>query len=294
MTASTDADLAALQRACALAELRFSTATLLHRHATAVYLLEPLPVVARVSSGQDNRSRARTAARIAQWLNELSFPAAAPVDVHQPIEIGEQTVTFWHYYPQHDRPAPDAAHLGALLRDLHQLPDVPPVPLEPYEPLVSLGTVLASAASLDDEDRTWVQHRRSHLLDAYRDLSSILGHGFIHGDAYPGNTLWDGTRVVLGDWDEVVYGPRELDLTNTQQGARFGRSAAERERFSTAYGWDVTRWPGYPVLREIRELHTLAVYIRRSDHGDCAAAAELKHRLRTLRTGDTSADWHTV
>ena len=294
VTSSTDVDHAALRRACALAELSYSSATLLHRHATAVYLLEPLPVVARVSSGQDNRNRARTAVRIAQWLNEQSFPAVAPVDVDQPVEIGEQTVTLWHYYSRHGRPAPGAEYLGELLRGLHQLPDLPPVPLEPYEPLASLGTALASATSLNGDDRKWVQHRRSRLLDAYRGLNSTLGHGLVHGDAYPGNTLWDGKRVVLGDWDEVAYGPRELDLTNTHQGARFGRSTAECERLSTAYGWDVTRWQGYRVLCELRELHTLAVCIRRSDRGDSVAVAELEHRVRTLRTDDTSAGWHTA
>ncbi len=50
------------------------------------------------------------------------------------------------------------------------------------------------------------------VLTAYRQVDSALGLGFIHGDAYPGNTLWDGERVRLGDWDEVARGPRELDL----------------------------------------------------------------------------------
>jgi hypothetical protein len=44
----------------------------------------------------------------------------------------------------------------------------------------------------------------------------------------------------------------------------------------------------------LRELHTLAVYIRRSDRGDSVAVAELEHRVRTLRTDDTSAGWHTA
>lgn len=29
----------------------------------------------------------------------------------------------------------------------------------------------------------------------------------------------------------------------THRGARFGRSAEERQAFTAAYGWDVTSWP---------------------------------------------------
>lgn len=122
----------------------------------------------------------------------------------------------------------------------------------------------------------------------------MLGEGFIHGDAYPCNMLWDGDHAVLGDWDEVAHGPRELDLVNTHQGARFGRDLAERKAFTAAYGWDVTSWSGFPTLRAMRDLHTLAVYIERSDSGDALAATELQHRLTTLRHGDAMARWRAT
>ncbi len=115
----------------------------------------------------------------------------------------------------------------------------------------------------------------------------------IHGDAYPGNTLWDGDRAILGDWDEVAFGPRELDLINTHQGARFGRGLTERTAFSDAYGWDATRWSGYPTLRAMRDLHTLAAYIERGQT-DPRAAAELRHRIRTLRDRDLAARWRAA
>lgn len=59
----------------------------------------------------------------------------------------------------------------------------------------------------------------------YARLDFPLGYGWIHGDAYPGNTLWDSDEALLADWDEVGTGPRELDLVNTHQGARFGDPA---------------------------------------------------------------------
>ena len=49
-----------------------------------------------------------------------------------------------------------------------------------------------------------------------------LPAGMIHGDAWRGNLLRDGHRVVLADWDEVSTGPREIDLVPTLQGTRFG------------------------------------------------------------------------
>ena len=177
-----------------------------------------------------------------------------------------------------------------MLRQLHRLP-VPPVELRPYRPLQTLGDTIEHSTVLPDSDRHWLATRRKELLDAYASLSFPLGTGFIHGDAYPGNTLWDGDRPLLGDWDEVGTGPRELDLINTHQGARFGRTALERQQFTDAYGYDVTAWPGFPVLREMRDLHSLASYIRLADAGDEHAHAQLAFRLGTLETGDDQATW---
>jgi aminoglycoside phosphotransferase (APT) family kinase protein len=130
------------------------------------------------------------------------------------------------------------------------------------------------------------------LLDEYARLDFPLGYGWIHGDAYPGNLLWDGDRPLLGDWDEVGTGPRELDLVNTHQGARFGRPGAERDAFTEAYGYDITEWPGFSILREMRDLHTLGSYIRLADTGNERAVTELDFRLDTLKRGHTDAQWN--
>jgi len=73
---------------------------------------------------------------------------------------------------------------------------------------------------------------------------------------------------------------------------RFGRSAAERHAFTDAYGWDVSAWPGYSTLREIRDLHTLGAFIERTNRDDAAATAELRHRIATLRANDRQSLWH--
>lgn len=111
----------------------------------------------------------------------------------------------------------------------------------------------------------------------------------LHGLATPPvelpryNLLWDGARVVLGDWDEASVGPRELDLVNTYQGVRFGRTERQLREFAEAYDYDVTQWPGFSTLRAIRDLHTLGAYLRRGDQGDRLARQQVMHRVETLR-----------
>jgi hypothetical protein len=289
-TAVTDD--AILHAACARAGLDSSSAAPLHRHATSVWLLRDLDVVVRIDHS-GNQGRADRAVTVTRWLVSQDFLATEPIDVDQPVDVDSTPVTFWRHYPQDGRPAPGAGALGALLRQLHVLPK-PPVTLDDYEPLTHLGNALQADLPLPDDDRTWLAERRLQLLDAYDLLDSSLGVGFVHGDAYPGNTLWDGRLVRLGDWDEIARGPRELDLVNTHQGARFGRSAAERQAFTDAYGWDVTAWPGFPVLRDMRDLHTLGAFLERAAHGDQGAIAELRHRVDILRVGSSEVQWHSI
>jgi hypothetical protein len=288
---TTTKTLAVLHEACSCTGLTASDAVALHQHAATLYLVEAERVVIRLNHDADDRKRAQTTVELTRWLSRQDFPSVASTDVDQPLDFDDYTVTFWHYYPQHDRPKPTADHLGAILRQLHALP-TPPVELHPYQPLKNFGDTVAASTSLSAHDRAWLRAQRTELLGEYERLEFPLGHGWIHGDAYPGNTLWDDDRALLGDWDEIGTGPRELDLVNTHQGARFGRPQAERHAFTAAYGYDITAWPGFPVLREMRDLHTLGSYIRLADAGNERAAIELDFRLDTLKRGDSDAQWN--
>jgi aminoglycoside phosphotransferase (APT) family kinase protein len=286
-----EAEQAVLRAACDHAGLDAAAARPISRHATSVYLLDD-QIVARIHRSSDDRGAANTAAAVTRWLVEQGYPATSPAS--DPVDLDDVTVTFWLYYAQDGRTPPGADHLGQLLRQLHDLPQ-PPVALHNYQPLERLGTALEqTGAALDATERRWLSDRRGELIAQYNALQSELGIGWVHGDAYPGNTLWDGDRAIVGDWDEVAIAPRELDLVNTHQGARMGRSAGERQAFTDAYGWDVTAWPGWPVLREMRDLHTLGAYIQRADAGDTNAAGELRHRVQTLMSGDVRARWHSA
>ncbi|AZS75753.1 hypothetical protein DDE74_37055 [Streptomyces lydicus] len=119
------------------------------------------------------------------------------------------------------------------------------------------------AAALAPSDREWIPDRSDELLEAYAHRDFPLGQGLVHGDTYPGNTLWDGSAARLNDWDEAATGPRKAGLANAFQGVRFGPTATQLRSFSDAYGYDLADWPGLSVLTELRDLHTLGSFIRR-------------------------------
>ena len=152
--------------------------------------------------------------------------------------------------PAPTSPPPGPSDLGRLLRQLHQI-DPPPVSSPVYRPLVPVRQAIESSHVIDEDERAWLRNRCEELLASYDQLSFPLPAGLIHGDAWQGNLLRDGPRVVLADWDEVSTGPREIDLIPTLQGTRFGLPQAQRDAFIAAYGHDIRTWDGYRILCEI-------------------------------------------
>ncbi len=260
-------------------------ARLIRLFATAVYHLPDAGAVARIAqvTSPDIVTRLATSVQVTRWLAGLGFPTVEPLPVDQPIVVDGCAVTFWRYLRQ-EGPLLVPADLGRLLRRLHQL-ETPPMPLPGYRPLVTVRRAIESSRAINGNERAWLRNRCTQLVNAYDQLSFPLQAGLIHGDAYRGNLLHDGHRVVLSDWDEVSTGPREIDLIPTVQGTRFGLSEHEREAFIAAYGRDLRTWSGYPVLHEIREISTMSALLR-EDRANVAALQELRVRLRSLRTGN--------
>lgn len=276
---------AAMQYAAGQCGLDPRGARLIRLFATAVYHLSAADAVARVAqvTSPDAVARLATSVNLTRSLAEIGFPTVEPLPVDQPAIAHGCAVTFWRYLPQ-DGPEPGPVDLGRLLRRLHRLAP-PPVPLPGYQPLRSVRRAIESSQPIDDDERAWLRERCAQLLGIYRRLSFPLPAGMIHGDAWRGNLLRDGHRIVLADWDAVSTGPWEIDLIPTLQGPRFGLPADQRDAFIAAYGKDIRSWDGYPVLRDIRELSTLSALLR-DGHIDPAARHELQIRLHSLRTGD--------
>jgi len=283
-----------------------SGATLIRHFANAVYLLDNAPVVVRVGYSLAAAAKARTALTVVRWLIAKDFPATAPADpptgAEQPLvfdSMGQPvTVTFWHYYPQPlgvGWPGTDV--LGTVASALHELP-TPPFELAQFEPLRTMTAVVrdpAARLALNKAERVWLAGRLVELRATFRELDSPLGRGLIHADMYTGNLLWSSTAdhgpVLLGDWDSVCFGPREIDLIPTYAEPRFGTDPATVDAFVRSYGYDLRQWSGFQVLYDIRELSTLSALIRLAPT-NAASRAELRHRLGLLMHGDRVTPWH--
>jgi aminoglycoside phosphotransferase (APT) family kinase protein len=275
----------ALEDAAERCALDIRGARLIRLFATAVYHLPAAEAVARIApvTSPESVTRLATSVSLTRWLAAVSFPAVEPLSVDQPVTSHGCAVTFWRYLPQ-EGPQPVPADLGRLLSRLHHL-GPPPVTLPAYRPMVSLRHAVESSRAIDDDERAWLRDRCAQLLDAYDHLQFVLPPGLIHGDAWRGNLLRDGHRVVLADWDAASTGPREVDLIPTLQGIRFGLPEYQRDAFIAAYTRDIRSWDGYRVLRDIREMSTTSALLR-DGHADVAAQRELQIRLRSLRRGD--------
>ena len=131
----TDDRLALLVAACAEAGLDADGATLLRYHVNAVYHIPRARAVGRLSP-VTRLEQAHRGVAVTRWLIARGFPATAPLDLEQPVEVDGCVVTFWRYYDQADRRLPPPRVLARLLKQLHSV-GAPPYPLPKYRPLDS-------------------------------------------------------------------------------------------------------------------------------------------------------------
>ncbi|GDY31930.1 phosphotransferase [Gandjariella thermophila] len=297
--AATDARLPgldALHAACRIFGANPADARLLHHRSNAVYLLPHERAVARLAPDTPvRRRRAQTCIEVTRWLATQPDPIALPpLPGEQPVIAAGAVVTFWPHRAL--TPPPSLADLAAPLRRLHKQP-APPFPMPRYQPLQRLNEALAidldrPQPALTTDDRAWLLDRAATVADTFADTEFPLGEGLIHGDAHNENLVRDHGDWLLIDWDGTCLGPRELDLLAGIPD-HFHEPEADRSRFLTAYGYNILDWPGWTLLRDITELHALGAYIRLAPSKP-AAAAELRHRIRSLRTGDRSTRWQAI
>ncbi|GAA2679188.1 MULTISPECIES: aminoglycoside phosphotransferase family protein [Actinosynnema] len=295
-TDHTPAPLAVAAAACAAAGLDARDAQLVHHYASAVVHLPRAGAVARIGPG-DRTAAADRCLALVRWLIDEGFPVPAPLGGLRAVHVASSTVTFWHHHPQHGAATSrlDSAALGALLRRLHDLPD-PPVDLPSWRPLTGLEQALTepwSHEALPDDDRDWVLRRIAAVRAGLDHAHLPLGRGLIHGDAWAGNLLHGARgRVLLGDWDDVAWGPREVDLVPTWHAARRYRDEPDwTTRFAAAYGHDLAAsTPDFELLMQMRDLVQISGPLRHAAHSPVHARA-LRQRLDGTRARD-SRRWH--
>jgi hypothetical protein len=281
-----------LEIVCAVAGLDSGGAELLRLGENAIYRLRSVPLVARIARTVDYLPDIETEVAVAGWLESVAFPAvrlSGPAE--QPFVEDGRVVTFWELVSERTEYG-TLAELAALLRWLHDLEPPPSLVLPVLLPFARVDARI-DGAELAEGDREFLRARLAELRERYARLEFVLPAGPVHGDANVGNVIRraDGVAVLI-DMDGFAAGPREWDLVLTAMYfERFGwHTAQEYREFVTGYGFDVMTWPGYPVLRDVRELIMVA-WLAQNTRESPEIAAEVSKRIADLRDGDGFRDW---
>lgn len=285
-----DAVRAILERACLRVGLDATGAGLIRMVNNAVFRLAAHPVVVRVVLTPELGHRAENAAAAARLFAANQVPSVALLDdVPGPVDVDGYLVSFWQAVVDTGE-TPTATDLARLLTQVHRIPCAG-TGLAHWNPIADLHARLDGAEYYDRGAIDFLL-RRCDALEARLDsLRYVLPQSVIHGDAHLRNLIPTPAGTVLCDLDTVCVGPREWDLVPMAVGQlRFQPSENPQRQLVDAYGFDVTQWDGFPVLRELRELKLAAVGLQVA-MSNAARCSELRRRLRAIRTGDTLARW---
>jgi aminoglycoside phosphotransferase len=282
---------AVLANACRRAGLDDTGARIVRCVNNAVYRLERHPIIARITLTPGLRRRALAAVEAARLLDRHRVPVVQPAPgVPQVVHVDEHVVTFWLRAVDTGR-TPTVAELARLLRRLHRVPAAGAA-LPRWDPVTDLRIRIHDARSRGwpVTDLDLLARRCDAIEDALGTVRYQLPESVIHGDAQVGNLIATPGGPVWCDLDTACVGPREWDLVPVAvRQLRFQHGTDQHRQLADAYGFDVTHWPGFPVLRELRELKLAAVGLPIAR--DSQSRTELRRRLHSIRTGDTTARW---
>jgi aminoglycoside phosphotransferase (APT) family kinase protein len=281
-----------LERACTIAGLDADGARLLRIGSNAVYRLKA-PVIARISRPGADASHVRRTVAVARWLKSIGYPAVRVVDVEQPVMIDGQAVTFWEAVSDDGDEYASVTEFAELLLRLHKLTAPADLHLPELTPFANASKRIEANSWLTADDRVFLTAMLAQMRGAYAGLDFALPPGVIHGDANVGNVLRDrhGHPVMI-DLDGFAIGPREWDvvLTAIYYDSFDWHTREEYQDFVRVYGYDIMTWPGYPIMRAVREFLMVTWIIQKAPESEQAAAESAK-RIAALRTGASRKDW---
>lgn len=283
---------ALLEQACRAAGLSADGASLLRLGSNAVYRLTA-PVVVRISRHDESLERGRRTVAVARWLESAGYPAVRAIDIDQPVVVDEHVITFWKAVSDDGQQYATVRQVAEVLVQLHKLVAPDDLHLPVLAPFENAAKRISGNDWLSAGDRAFLTAQLARLRDEYASLEFTLDPGVIHGDAGIGNVLQDyqGNPVVI-DLDGFATGPREWDLALTAiYYDSFGwHTRQEYETFVHVYGFDIMQWPGYPVMRAVREFLMVTWVIQKAGESE-STAAEAAKRIAALRTGASRKDW---
>ncbi len=267
-------------------------ATLIKFTNNAVFRLANAPIVLRVAGSEAMRSRVPKIVRVAKWLEERHQPAVRLLDgIQQPIIANGHLVTAWHAVVETGL-RPSGHDLAATIRMFEALP-APPFELPTWNPFIEIRQRIHDADGLTKDELAFLEQ----LTDSTeRDLSSVdfmLPAGVIHGDVFSGNILMSPDGPIICDFDSTAIGPREWDLTPVAVGKlRFDYPGDAHDVLAADYGFDILRWDGFPVLRQIRELK-LITSVLPILNANPRIRDQWRLRFDSIRGGNNAAKWTT-
>jgi aminoglycoside phosphotransferase (APT) family kinase protein len=286
MSVSVDPLLAA---ACRTVGVDPSRATLIRAGENTLYRL-PGRLVARVTRAGQVGAAAKEV-RVSRWLGAVGVPVVEAVtEVAQPVEVNGRAVTFWRDLAAHR--CGTTTELAELLRQLHDLPP-PDFELPLLAPFVRLRERLHEAVALSTRDRRWLLDHLANLEKRYAALPPGRPWCAVHGDAWDGNVAVTEFGPVLLDLERFAYGPPEWDLASVAVDyTTFGcLPPSQWAAFCDRYGQDVTTWPGFETLRDIRELRKVTfAWQFATDRSTIAEQAT--YRLACIRGHHGPRPWH--
>jgi aminoglycoside phosphotransferase len=289
-----DGSYALLNRACLMAGLDPAGARLLRIGSNAVYRLAA-PAVVRVSRLGANLDHACRTVAVARWLESVNYPAvrALDIDAAQPIVIDGHIVTFWKAVSDDGDEFASVGEVANALLELHRLVVPDNLHLPQLEPFQKAAKRIDTNSWLSLGDKNYLNEMLAEMQHKYAQLEFVLPRGVIHGDANVGNVLHDfrGKPIVI-DLDGFAIGPREWDLALTAiyYDSLGWHTREEYEEFVRVYGYDIMTWPGYPVMRAVREFLMVTWVIQKADESP-RLAAEARKRIAAFRTGASRKDW---
>ena len=276
------------------------------------------PYVIRLAHGPHAATLSERIHRAAVAFERAQVPTVriASDVVDGPVHVGAWVGTVWRYVATVDV-VPEPVDLALPLTAIHNL-DPLDIDLPEWDPIgkfrrriesarhlpaseyAALGDWAAPALAMSAGGLIDLLHRWCDEVEADLDVVQwAFPKRLTHGDAHTGNLLLRSiprrpdpdSTAMLCDLDGVCIGRGEWDWAATAHGVtRFGRDRAAYDRLADAVGFDVTSWPGWPVLARVRDLQSVTSTIDALT-GRPAVADELAQRIRSLMTGDTSFVW---